>query len=94
MGDPDSAAHASAPNGSIAEDLIFDAGAHKGEDTNFYLLMGYRVVAIEANPDLASELRARFRGEAEDGRLIVVDKAIAPQAGEGCASRNGHRGDA
>ncbi len=31
-------------------DLVFDVGAHKGEDSDFYLNLGYRVVAVEANP--------------------------------------------
>jgi hypothetical protein len=30
----------------IARDLIFDLGMHRGEDTDFYLHMGYRVVGI------------------------------------------------
>jgi FkbM family methyltransferase len=61
--------------------LIFDVGAHKGEDSDFYLKLGYRVVAVEANPPLADELRQRFRQAIADGRLILVDKAIAETTG-------------
>ena len=36
------------------KDLIYDVGMHKGEDTEFYLRKGFRVIAIEADPDLVS----------------------------------------
>jgi FkbM family methyltransferase len=62
-------------------DLIFDVGAHKGEDTDFYLKLGYRVVAVEANPALSDELKQRFREAIADGRLMLVDKAIGETAG-------------
>lgn len=56
--------------------LIYDVGAHKGEDSAFYLKLGYKVVAVEANPELAMLLSERFAREAADGRFILVDKAI------------------
>ena len=37
------------------ENLIFDIGFHKGEDTLFYLLKGYRVIAVDADPNLINE---------------------------------------
>ena len=33
-------------------DLIYDVGMHKGEDTEFYLSKGFKVVGFEADPDL------------------------------------------
>ncbi len=36
----------------LVEDLVDHVGAHKGEDTAFYLAKGYRVVALEANGEL------------------------------------------
>lgn len=41
--------------------LIYDVGGHLGEDTDFYLKKGFKVVAIEANPGLAERLSERFR---------------------------------
>ena len=41
-------------------DLIYDVGMHKGEDTDYYLQKGFRVVAFEANPDLVNLCRTRF----------------------------------
>lgn len=61
-------------------DLVFDIGAHKGEDTDFYLKKGFRVVAFEANPDLVAGCKARFRGPIAEGRLRIVEGAIASEA--------------
>ena len=61
--------------------LIFDVGAHIGEDSEFYLRKGFNVVAVEANPALCDGLKQRFADEIDDGRFILVDKAIAEQAG-------------
>jgi FkbM family methyltransferase len=62
------------------EDLIYDVGMHKGEDTRYYLRKGFRVVAFEANPVLVSECRARFASEVHSGRLSIVQGAIVPAA--------------
>jgi FkbM family methyltransferase len=62
------------------DDLIFDLGAHRGEDSDFYLKLGYRVVAVEANPALVAELRQRFHREIAEGIYTVVDKAVADDA--------------
>jgi len=62
-------------------DLIFDVGAHKGEDSDFYLKLGYRVVAVEANPTLAAELRERFRPAVDSGDYVVVENAIGETEG-------------
>ena len=53
--------------------LIFDVGAHKGEDTTFYLKKGFKVIAVEANPALAQGLRDRFQWAIEPGQLTVVE---------------------
>ena len=58
------------------EDLVFDVGAHVGDDSDFYLKLGFRVVAVEANPSLAARLKQRFAAEIDGGRYVLVDKAI------------------
>jgi FkbM family methyltransferase len=65
----------------MERDLIYDVGMCDGADTAYYLAKGFRVVAIEANPALVERNRIRFSRELEGGRLIIVDKAIAPDAG-------------
>lgn len=61
-------------------DLIFDVGMHRGEDTEFYLAKGFRVVAFEANPFLAEYCRRRFEKEISDQRLTIVEGAIVSTA--------------
>lgn len=62
--------------------LIYDVGAHVGEDTDFYLRKGFSVVAIEANPVLAQRLKQKFQSNISAGRLCLVDAAIAENPGE------------
>lgn len=63
-------------------DLIFDIGGHIGEDSDFYLRMGYRVVAVEANPELADRLNERFRDAVAQDRMVIVCKAILDRPGK------------
>jgi len=62
-------------------DLIFDLGMHDGSDTAYYLKKGFRVVAVEADPQLAKAAARRFAGEISAGRLTIVNKAIAEAPG-------------
>ena len=43
------------------KDLIYDVGMHHGQDTDYYLKRGYRVIGFEANPDNAAVCRRRYR---------------------------------
>jgi FkbM family methyltransferase len=56
--------------------LIYDVGLHHGQDTDFYLKKGYRVVAFEADPANAEFCRQRFAKEIAAGRLTIVEGAI------------------
>jgi FkbM family methyltransferase len=62
--------------------LIYDVGAHKGEDTDYFLKKGFRVVAVEADPALARALRDRFAPAILSRQLTVVEAAVADEAGE------------
>ena len=57
-------------------DLIYDVGLHKGEDAEFYLRKGFRVVAFEADPDLVGCCRERLKEFLENGQLTIVEGAI------------------
>jgi FkbM family methyltransferase len=61
--------------------LAFDIGMYDGRDTAYYLRMGYRVVGVEANPELADRARRRFAREIESGRVSVENVAIAEEQG-------------
>ena len=56
--------------------LIYDVGMHKGEDSDFYLKKGFRVVGFEADPDLAELCRQRFSKQIKTEQLIIVEGAI------------------
>lgn len=62
------------------DDLIFDFGLHKGYDAEFYLKKGFRVVGIEAVPELAAQCRERLAAWGD--RLTIVNKAIFDRPGE------------
>ena len=60
----------------IQKDLIFDVGMHIGQDTEFYLKQGYRVLAIEASPVLAEAGKQKFAREIAGGRLEILNVGI------------------
>ena len=62
-------------------DLIIDVGVHKGEDTDFYLRKGFRVVGVEANLDLCKTLTRQFSKYLDHGRLRLLNVAVAPEDG-------------
>ncbi|OQP60268.1 hypothetical protein [Niastella populi] len=54
-------------------DLIYDFGAHKGDDSGWYLQPGYREVAVEASPQLAKELERKFNLAIVTGKMTGVN---------------------
>ncbi|HEX7873693.1 MAG TPA: FkbM family methyltransferase [Sphingobium sp.] len=61
---------------------VFDLGMNNGDDTDYYLKLGFEVVALEANPALCDKARARFAAKIDSGRLTVVHAAISDRSGE------------
>lgn len=57
-------------------DLIFDVGMHDGKDTSFYLHRGYKVVAVEANPQMCERAAERFKEALKKGQLRIENVAI------------------
>ena len=62
--------------------LIIDVGMHIGRDTEFYLQKGFKVVSVEANPELVKYARSRFQDALSNQRLVIYDIAIADYEGE------------
>jgi FkbM family methyltransferase len=77
----------------MQRDLIYDVGLHRGEDTQFYLAKGFRVVAIDANEELCAEASARFAPQVASGRLRILNRAISAQSGEATFFRNAKRSE-
>lgn len=59
--------------------LVFDIGAHVGNQTRVLARLGARVVAIEPQPQLARWLRWLFRA---DRRVTVVETALGARPGK------------
>jgi FkbM family methyltransferase len=60
-------------------ELVYDIGMHRGEDTEYYLKKGFRVVAFEANPQLVEFCKKKFAEQITSGKLTIINGAIAPQ---------------
>jgi FkbM family methyltransferase len=59
-------------------DLIYDVGLHHGEDTDYYLKKGFRVIGFEADPDLAAGCRRKFSDQIKTGKVTIIEGAIVP----------------
>jgi len=57
-------------------DLVYDVGMHKGEDAEFYLRKGFRVIGVEADPDLVRACRESLADFIAQGQLTIVAGAI------------------
>jgi FkbM family methyltransferase len=62
--------------------LIFDIGMHTGDDTQYYLSLGYKVIAVEANPILVEICKNTFKKEIANGFLQIINKGISTQNGK------------
>lgn len=71
-----------------APNLVFDLGAHRGEDSEYYLKLGFNVICVECDPVHLAHLREKFQREIAEGRLQLVDCAIAHRSGPVTFYRN------
>ena len=53
--------------------IIYDLGANNGDDIPYYLTKADKVVAVEANPELANHIKKRFKNEPK----VVVEHCAA-----------------
>jgi FkbM family methyltransferase len=65
----------------MIRDLIYDVGMHNGDDTAYYLHRGFRVVALDANPQACTDASQRFAVEIDAGRLTILNVGIAAEPG-------------
>jgi len=75
------------------DDLILDVGMHVAKDTEFYLAKGFRVAAVEANPELAKAGTTRLSGSIRDGHLRIFNVAICEKDGPVVFFRNRDKSD-
>jgi len=73
---------------TIEENLVFDIGMNNGEDSAYYLHLGYSVVGVDANPLASAECALRFKKEIAEGRMRIVNAGVLRQPGEFTFYRN------
>ncbi|AFY35249.1 FkbM family methyltransferase [Calothrix sp. PCC 7507] len=61
------------------KNLIIDVGVHLGQDTEFYLKKGFKVVGIEAHPDIYKATKQRLNSYIENGQLTLLNVAVSPK---------------
>lgn len=61
---------------------IYDFGMNQGEDTEYYLQKGFRVIAIDANPTACQRVSKRLSQDIESGNLVILNKAIGDSYGK------------
>jgi FkbM family methyltransferase len=65
------------------QSVIYDFGMNNGDDVEYYLLKGDRAVGVEANRSLCELVEERFRKEIDDGRLVILNVALADSESAG-----------
>ena len=61
--------------------LIFDLGMYDGADTQYYLSLGAKVIAVEANPVVVQNVQQQFRQPLDAGQLTIEAVAIGAEHG-------------
>lgn len=57
-------------------ELIFDVGMWNGEDTEYYLARGFKVVAIDADPKVIEKAKIRFKTALKSKKLVLLNYVI------------------
>ncbi len=56
--------------------IIYDVGLHTGQDTEFYLKKGFRVIAIDANPNMVDDAKVKFSHYVAKKQLVLLNLGI------------------
>ncbi|MFN6539324.1 MAG: FkbM family methyltransferase [Nostoc sp. EkiNYC01] len=59
------------------KNLIIDVGVHTGQDTEFYLKKGFRVIGIEADPQIYKSVKERLNDFIKNGQLTLLNIAVS-----------------
>jgi FkbM family methyltransferase len=59
---------------------IYDFGMNNGDDVDYYLKKGFRVVGVEANPHLCTDCLLKFDDAVTRGDLVVLNFALTEGA--------------
>ncbi len=61
----------------MRDEVIYDLGMNNGDDIEYYLKKGLKVVGIEANPSLVESCKERFEEAINNKRLVLENVAVA-----------------
>jgi len=61
---------------------VYDFGMYNGNDVDYYVKKGYRVIGVEANTLLVNECKARFQHEIADGRVVLLNLALSNESSD------------
>lgn len=64
------------------EKIVYDFGANNGNNIPYYLLRFDKVIAIEANPELADYIRNKYSEYIKEKRLFVENCAVSNKNAE------------
>jgi FkbM family methyltransferase len=64
------------------ENLIYDVGLHQGQDTDFYLRKGFKVIAFEADSENAAICKRKFSDALASQQLTIIEGAIVENPSE------------
>jgi FkbM family methyltransferase len=68
---------------NINKKVIMDFGANKGQNINYYLLKADIVVCVEANPELAKEIRKKFSAHIRNNKLFIENVVVTKRKNYG-----------
>ncbi len=60
--------------------LIYDLGLHEGQDTEFYLKKGFKVIAVDANPVMVEKAMTKFGRYLTTGQLVLINAGVVESA--------------
>ena len=57
--------------------IIYDFGMNNGDDIEYYLKKGFKVVGVDGNPELCKACSTRFEQQIASGDLHIVNAALS-----------------
>jgi FkbM family methyltransferase len=63
--------------GSMDKAIIYDIGCNNGDDTDFYLRKGFKVIAVDADKAMCDTVSERFSEKVKSGECEVVFGAVS-----------------
>lgn len=63
--------------------IAYDVGMYTGNDSDYYLSKGFKVIAIDADPEACEFCRLRFSSQIFSGQMTILNCGISDSYGTG-----------